>query len=247
MKKIASIILLIILFSALLIPAAANTSEDSELDYVYDEANLLNDRQWKELENRAKEISELYKCEVRIITVKNMKDFGFSDPELFSYEIYKSYDLGYGSQKSCVILLLSMKERDYDLRAWGYGKTAFTFYGIDTILDRHILPLLGDDKFYDAFSIYLEKSEMYLKMASEGAPFDKDNDPEIAGRRLAIKLAVTIIVPMLIAFIVCGVWKGQMKTAKLAKVADNCKQLLLRIHINNVVRRQSGALIHPHV
>jgi len=221
MKKIASVFLLAILFTALFVPAASGAAGDSELSYVVDDANLLSPAQLNELEDRAKNISEQYGCEVRIITVKNMRDYNFTDIEKFSYNIYKENDLGYGPDKSCAILLLSMRDRDYDLRVWGYGKVAFTFYGIDAILDRHILPPLGDNEYYKAFSIYLDKSEMYLKMARDGTPFDKGNDPETAGTILAVKLAVTIIVPLIIALIICSIWKGKMKTAKIAKVADD--------------------------
>ena len=38
---------------------------------------------------------------------------------------------------------------------------------------------------------------------------------------LYVKLAVVILVPLLIALIVCSVWRSKMKTAKLARAADN--------------------------
>ena len=38
---------------------------------------------------------------------------------------------------------------------------------------------------------------------------------------LGFNLAIVILVPLLIAFIVCSVWKGQMKTARVARTACN--------------------------
>ena len=36
-----------------------------------------------------------------------------------------------------------------------------------------------------------------------------------------IKIAITILVPIIISLIICLVWRSKMKTAKLAKTADN--------------------------
>ena len=36
-----------------------------------------------------------------------------------------------------------------------------------------------------------------------------------------IKIAVVVLVPIIISLIICLVWRSKMKTAKLAKTADN--------------------------
>jgi uncharacterized protein len=184
-------------------------------------ALCLTDPQTRELGERAEAISNGYQCEIRVITVGDMRDYGYKDIELFSLAIYDQYAMGYGPDRSCLTLILSMDDRDYDLRAWGYGTKAFTFYGIDTMLDRHVLPLLKDNQYYKAFSKYLDKAEEYLKLAGEGDPFDKKNDREFDRDAFIAKLCVTIIVPVLIALAVCLIWRAQMKTAKVARTADD--------------------------
>jgi uncharacterized protein len=114
-----------------------------------------------------------------------------------------------------------MHGRDCDMNAWGFAETAFTPYGIDAILDRHVLPQLKDDNYYQAFSKYFSKAEEYLKMAKEGKPFGEDNDNEYAGAKLIAKLSATILLPLLIASAICMIWRGKMKTAKIARTADN--------------------------
>jgi len=200
---------------------ASWVSEDYNL--VLDEARLLSDSQREYLEERAQQISDKYNCEMLIRTVDDMRDYGFNDIEEFSLYLRNKYDFGYGKDKSCVVLVLSMADRDYDFRVWGdeVGKIAFTFYGIDAILDRHILPPLGEDEYYKAFSRYLDKSEEYLQMAKDGAPFDSDNDHEYDGVYFGMKLIVVIFLPLIIAGIVCTNWKSKMKTAKTARTADN--------------------------
>ena len=221
MKKIYIMILTAVLFAVIAAPAVYADGERNL--YVDDRAGLLTSSQLNELENKAADITSRYGCAVRIVTVNDMAEYGFSDIEAFSLQIYDELGYGYYPDRNCALLLLSMKERDYDFRVWGesVGKIAFTFYGIDKILDRHILPRLGDDDYYRAFSKYLERSEAYLKMAEDGAPFDRDNDNEYDGTYLVIKIVVLVALPLIIALIVCSVWKSQMKTAKKAQTADN--------------------------
>jgi cytochrome bd-type quinol oxidase subunit 2 len=38
---------------------------------------------------------------------------------------------------------------------------------------------------------------------------------------LGVKLAVIILVPLIVALLVCSIWKSKMKTARLARTADN--------------------------
>ena len=230
-KKIFIITTIIILLAAIATPAVFA----AELDYVTDDTDesFLTETQWKTLNDKARNISEQYKCGVYIVIVDDMFDYAFDeydeefndnapDAERFAYWVYRKYDLGYGENKNCVLFCLSTADRDYDFRVWGNdAKAAFTFYGIDTMLDRHLLPLLGDDEYYKAFTKYLDKSEEYLQMASEGKPFDKDNDHEYDGIYFIIKLAVVILLPLIIAGIVCSGWKSKMKTAKTARTADN--------------------------
>ena len=223
MKQISFVLLLLFIISLLPITAhgADTTVILGEFPYVNDSAGLLNQAQRSELNSRAEEISRKYQSEVRIFTVEDMRRYGYSDIEKFSYDTYLKYDFGYGPERSTVLLLLSANDRDYDLRVWGLSKTAFTSHGINTLLDRHVLPLLRDDNYYQAFSLYLDKSEEYFRMAMDGTPFDKNTDPVHQRDLFFIKIAVIILIPLIIAFAVCTSWKNEMKTVKIAKMACN--------------------------
>lgn len=201
-------------------PALAHAA-DFGTSYIHDEAAFLTREEQLELEERAAAMSEKYECEIRVITVANMAEYGFTDAELFSYHIYTEYNLGYGPGRDCVILLLSKYDRDYDFRVWGeHGKTVFTFYGIDNILDEHILPELRKDNYYAAFTAYLDRAELYFEMAADGTPFDKDTNPDTDNHTL-IRIFIVIFVPTFVAGMVCTIWKNQMAPVKIAKKADN--------------------------
>jgi uncharacterized protein len=214
MKK--TIIALVIL-ACFLLPLHADLSELVK-SYVTDGAGLLSTEQCKELENTAKKISEQYSIDVRIITVNSLGEYGYNDIELFTYDIWKNNSIGYGSDKSTVLLALSMQDRDFDLRDW--GTKAFTFYGIDILYDRHLLPFLKNNNYYDAFAAFLLQSEKYLSMAEAGKPFSRGTDPDFQKLYLGIGIPGSILLSFLIAFFILSVWKSKMKTAKHAKLAD---------------------------
>jgi len=200
---------------------------DVRLSFVEDKAALMLREEREELEARAAGIAGKYQCEVYIVTVDDMYDYDYDyhydyeDAFVFNMTLKTQFHLGSDTGGSCVILCLSMEERDYWLEAYGPAMWDFTDYGIDRMLDNHVLPKLGEDKWYEAFSAYLDKAEQYLRMARDGTPFDHDTDPAILMRTFLLKLAVVILLPMLIASIICSVWKKQMKTAVIAKTADN--------------------------
>ena len=220
MRK-TTVLLLAVIVMALLLPLAAHASQ-SAYQYVLDDAHLLTDGQRLELEARASAMSANYRCDVRIVTVEDFADYGYQDIEEFTYGIYRELDFGYGIDRDCVLFVLSIGGRDYDLRAWGNrAETAFTFYGIDSVLDNHVLPLLGGDNFNSAFSVFLDRAEVYFELAEEGTPFERGADPSASGSGSGGKVAVVILVPLLISGIVCGIWASQMKTAKIARLADN--------------------------
>ncbi|MGB4312230.1 MAG: TPM domain-containing protein [Natronincolaceae bacterium] len=208
----------IIVFLAIILLIATPIFADRELNLINDYAYLLTDDEYQELNERALAISRNHNCDIAIITIEYMEG---EDAYQFAKYLYEEYGLGYGEEKSILLLFLSMEERDYALIAHGYGNVAFTDYGKDVILDDNVLPLLGKDKYYEAFSKYLDLSEEYLEMARDGSPFDKDTDPGYGKLALPFKLGIVFLLPAIIAAIITGIWKSQMKTAVLATTAGN--------------------------
>ena len=208
----------VLLFS--LMASALLAAEPSDIKFVIDEVGLITADRKADLLTRAKEIYDKYHCDMRIIIINDMREYGYTDIEELSLLLYNEMDMGFGVEKDCVLLFLSMRDRDYDFRVWGANaKRAFSFYGIDTILDRHILPVLKNNNYYEAFSIFLDESVEYFKMAEAGKPFDKKTDPVARKAALRNNLLLITILPVIIALVVCTIWRNQMKTAKIATLA----------------------------
>jgi len=220
-KKLSILVLLAILIlsiSSLSAYAADDDTEDMEKVLVYDEAGIVPENKIAELNTIANKIENKYQCQVLIVVLNNMDGY---DAYEYATSLYTVNDLGYGSDKSGLLLFLSMAARDYAIVAHGYGNVAFTDHGKDVIMDKNVLPLLSEDNFYEAFSVYLSKAEEFLKMAREGTPFDIDTDPAVQNKIDAIKLAVTVLLPLLLAFFICSGWRRKMKTARIANTAEN--------------------------
>ena len=218
-KKIFALVISVVLIAVMACPAFAAAEDVSFSAMVLDDAGLLTQAELDELDALAREITHAYECAVYIITTGSTDGM---DAISYTEYLQKKYGMGYGIDQSCVILMLSMENRDYNLMARGYGNTAFTDYGKDKLADS-FLDELGNDDWYGGFKEYIEGCDKYLKAARDGKPIDK-------GRNPIVGLALGIAVPLLAAFIFCSRLKSQMFTAvpqRAAKVYVDRQGLVL--------------------
>lgn len=205
-RNVIAILLCLCVMFSLSLPALA---EETTLSHVTDSANLLSQEQRDRLEQTAQAISENYRCHVYVVTLYDYREYG-STPEETTEWIYETYGLGYGSEKDGLILMLSMAERDYYLRAYGsFGNEAFNEYARLRMTDSFLVELQEDD-WYEGLGVYLEKCETYLQMAAEGEPFTANRDTG----NVAFRVGLVILIAGLAAGIPCGIFVSQMKTAK---------------------------------
>ena len=222
-KRIFSLILSLTVAVALFLPVAAyaastDVSTEVDAEYVFDVYGLLTNSEQRKLENRAEEISEQYGCGVYIVIVDDYEDYAYYVETAAEY-IYEDTNLGMGSKRDGVMLLLSMHDRDYDIVAYGYGNTAFTDYGKERVAEEFKDDFRSND-WYNGLNDYLNICERYLGYAENGKPVDVGHDPEhIDWGRVLFKAALIVLVPMIVAGIVVGIFWSQMKSVRLAGTA----------------------------
>lgn len=216
-KRIAWLLATLLLLLAFAVPAWAAGFEEAQLDFVSDEAGLLSDDEYRRLEQQAATISAQYECGVYIIVLDDFTDYVYdTDPYEAAKTIYGEYTLGYGAEKSGVLLMLSMAERDYALIAYGYGNTAFTDYGKEKLCDE-FLDNFGDDDWYGGFYDYLEKCDSMLAAARDGHPLDVDSNPLVA----PLGVAISLLLGFLLALLLCqSLKKRQMQSVAEKTEAD---------------------------
>ncbi len=237
MKRSISILLTI----AVLLFLSVGILADGKQTYVYDFAGILSEQDVADLEAEAARISEAGQCDVCIIVIENYREFA-SDTRQAAITLYETYDLGFGEEKDGVLLMLSMKERDYYLLAHGFGETAFTDYGMEWLSERFLDPF-GDNEWKKGFSVYLSESEDLIAMARDGDPFgfisyEDDELYDDSGIWLTTNdifgIMVALVLGAVVALIVCQILKGKMKSvAKKTEAANYIPKNGVRITYRN--------------
>ena len=204
MKRIITFLAALVLLLCCSLPAYA---AGEGLPYVCDTVSLLSDEQRGTLETQAETITEQFQCAVYFITVENYQDYGSGDIYNVAKTIYKQYDLGWGEEKSGVLLLLSMDDRDYSLIAYGYGNVAFTDYGKDYLSER-FLDNFADNDWNGGCEDYIVTCAEMLKMARNEEPLD------ITTRVNKYHVFwISLILGFSVALIICVIWRSAAKKA----------------------------------
>ena len=219
MKKLFSIALIALLIAALAIPAFAEESE--EFYYVIDTVGLLSDSEFYALEERAEGISDRYQLAVRIVVVDNYTDYGRGGIWDVAETLWFDNELGYGDTGNGVMLLLSMDDRDYDLRSFDDARDVLTDYGILQVEDE-FLSDLGSNNWYLGFSHFLDAVEDIFESAANGEVVDGYVDYDYYNgtsqtytRKSGAtpgRLAAILGIPSAIAGIFCGTQSAKMKS-----------------------------------
>jgi len=223
MKKFVSGLVLIFVLCMALSPMAYADDSSAKLNYVTDDAALLSSEQYQQLNTYAAELSEEYGCSVYIITLNDYTDIVNGSVYDCATAIFDYYELGWGSDKNGVLLLLSMEERDYSLIAHGStGNSAFTDYGKDYLSDKFLDDFREND-WYGGFVDYLETAGYMLEQNRMGSPVDISGAYSEGSGKLSPIAAIgfILLLPCAVALIVCSIFRAQMKTAKLKTTAQD--------------------------
>lgn len=178
-------------------------AEDNLL--VWDEAELLNETEVAQLNSKLESISKKYKAEIRVVTLSSM-DGGDID-EFLEY-LYDESGFGYGENHDGVLLVVCMDPREYRILSNGFAGEAITSGDIDAIGETFKSDL-SDGNYADAFDTFADKCEYYLDGHINGFPFN-------TGKNLLICLGIGLVV----ALIVTGIWKGQLKSVRKQSAAN---------------------------
>lgn len=209
------------------VPTEGVQESESEYAMIFDEAGLLTDSQRLRLENQAQKIASKYDCNPYVLTVDSLDG---AAPREFAKTYYQEHALGNGDYRNGILFLVAMESRDYvtitygrnpnDTSQYGAGILAFTDYGISKMEDD-VVPSLSEGEYFAAFQTYLDDCETYLNCYSQGKAFDRGTRLPGAPLFSLMQILIIIFVPLLIALIVCLIFKAQMKTARKATGAGN--------------------------
>ena len=202
--------LLLALLAALTLTVPAWAEQQAGDTFIYDIEGLLTDEQWTELEILADDLSWKYDCALYIVTVSDYEEYG-SEPYDAAANIFNQQDFGIGAERSGVLLLLSMWDRDAALYVRdGSAGTAVGKYA-QGLLAEEYLGYFQNDDWYGGFRAYLTTCGDFLEQAAQGHPVKKP---------LTASLGTGIVVGVGLALVVCLILKGKMKSVRQGVEAD---------------------------
>lgn len=218
MKKKVSVLLFIFILSLLSVIPVAAAEKDGFADEYYrvsDMADLLSENEEELLIEKLDEISNRQKLDIVIVTALNTENYSIVD---YAEKLYEDCKFGYGEAKDGILLLISMEQRDWQIVTHGYGITAFTNEGINYIGDK-ITPYMSDGEWYKAFNEYSELCDLFVTQARSDTPYDKGNLPDEP--LSLIWIPISIAVGLIIALIIVGNMKGELKTVRAKNTANS--------------------------
>ncbi len=222
-KQLFSLLLLLALMLSLSVFASAETV-NTDLSYITDQAGILTESERQSLEEKAGQIAARYPCSIYVVTVKDFRSYSDTVAGCAS-GIYSYYDLGSGSGRDGVLLLLSMDDRDYYVYSYGsyantvfYGKAAY-------LLDDAFLDNFRVNDWYGGFDDYLDEAERLLVNAANGSYYDPaaQHYVDTGGKKYVnpvVAALATFVAPLLAGLGTAFGFRSGMKTAKERTTAE---------------------------
>jgi len=187
--------------------------------YVVDNYGLFNDEQRATLEAKATELAQKYNMGVYLLVVDKMN--GLDNPTSsqrtnFATSFYRANDLGLGSGKDGVMLVLAVDSRDYVTIAYGQGSYSFSDEGIE-VIEEAVKDELRSNDWYEGANAYYDKVGEQLEYYSvRGKPWTEP-DP----LSFILKILAILGIPAGVAFSSVKSQESAMKTAREKTEATN--------------------------
>ena len=185
----------------------ANIPAEHQLDRVADLAGVIDAERLKSLNALADEVSEKYQCDVAVAFVPDLGGKYVVDYADDFYD-YKGY--GYGPNDDGILLLVSVGDREFAETTYGYGKTAFTDYGMSHYLEPRFTPWLGENDWAGAAEQFITDAGVLLKQARDGNPYDY-SAPQREHKSFRETAPLAALISAVIGFFSGGIPTGAMK------------------------------------
>ena len=211
-KKPNGFVSVLLALCLLLAPMTVFAESNAQLNYVTDDAGILTDSQWEDLEQRAQQVSEEYQCGVYMITVDDYTDYSTESVYTADYTIYHNYEMGMGEDRDGIMILLSMEDRDYAMFVYGpKASEVFNAYGQEQ-LETYFLDNFRDDDWYGGFGDYIDACSNYLQLAEQGTPVSAPEDYDSGdyedyeatpGENFGVSFLMALGISCVISIIIC--------------------------------------------
>lgn len=204
MKKLISVLFILILSLSLCTAASADVTDD---------AHLLNSSELLKLEERSNAISNKYDCLVMVYTADSLG--GYYSAESAARDILHSHT----DTNDGVIFYIAMESRDWHVYTTGDAWNMFNSAAMDEI-EQTAVEYLSEGRYYKAFDAYLDVAGDVLEANTNGKAYVRPAKI----KDLLIYLAVAAVIAFIIAIVWVSILKSQLTSVKFQRDASAYKQ-----------------------
>lgn len=183
---------------------------------IVDDAKLLSQTEKLELNKRVEKIREKYNMDAVIVT---SNDLGGKSPRDYADDYYDYNGYGLDNNKSGLLLLIDMYDRNIWISTTGDAIRYFTDSRINSIIND-VGNYLSDKRYFDACNVFLDEVEHYIEL---GIPKDQYNYSENDSRLkvVLIALAVSLIASTVVCIVVVNSYKNTKSVSSRNYVDNN--------------------------
>ncbi len=232
MKKLLSLVFCALIIISFSVTAFAyDYSGDGRTALVNDFADLLSQEDEDTLNYKLEQLSELYSCEVAILTVNSTDGKDITE---FADDYYDYNGFGYGDNDDGIMLVVDMGGREYATTTHGVAIEIFTDYNLSQ-LDNAFVGELSAGNYTNAFIAFYEKCEKifidyeYYQNNYDGGyvyiPDDdgvnsdnddyEDNNTNSITEIFSLKwIIISVVIGIIVAAGYTSVLQSQLKTVK---------------------------------
>ncbi|WP_434778735.1 TPM domain-containing protein [Neisseria sp. Ec49-e6-T10] len=142
---------------------------------IYDYAQLFTQTEKNNLSQIAQDIAKNERIDIAVVTTNKPNGKTSRD---YADDFYDAYQFGYGEDRSGLIMLINMKEREIWISTTGKAIDIFTDQKINLILDSIYIDL-AQNHYFNASKQFLELSESYIEQQVQSTTLQdiQDNIP----------------------------------------------------------------------
>lgn len=221
MKKILfSLLTVCALLTLLAVGVHAEVLRVEGTPLLYDGAGLLSESEASQVLSKLQNVSDKYGIDVAVVTVSSMSEYGYygSSASMNFADDYFDYNgFGRGSERSGLVLLLAMEERDWWISTRGSAIRTFTDYGINDYIGERgdVISNFSDGNYAAGFSNYADRAEELLRYEQQnGMPYDYDSDREPVKAFSPLRVLGSALTGLLGGLIPVSSMKSQLKSVR---------------------------------
>ncbi len=175
---------------------------------IRDNGNVLPDSRETALSEKLAKVSQDRACDLVVVTVQSLAG---RDVQRYAHELYDQNGYGQGSTRDGILLLVSVRDREYAFSFNGFANEKLSNAAMD-LLEKDVRKCLSDDDYAGAFDKFADDCDYLLGLARDGKNYNPF--PWII-------IPISLILGFVIAFVSVSSMKRKLNSVRLAGNAAN--------------------------